>query len=236
MMKCPPRAVLALIAAICLASLGTVSAHVVKSLVLPNVTAFVSSPSAGGDAPIKLVWGDPTTGDTGLRVACFNVANTSPPRVGRPNFPRVTGVGFELPGAPSGFALLTPLDAGWAIIEGVTTELPGHGIVTLDFVLVARTNPTGITPGAPREPRGIPPGQPALRGAGTRFCVSGPFPDLLPDLSTPDPQDTLPTTIEGLINGVVLTFRGAAGSGAGSDLGVWFPPPGTAPRAIPLYP
>ena len=236
MTKCPPRTAIVLIVTFCLVSLATVAAHVVKSLTAAAATAFVSSPSAGGDAPIKLVWGDPSTGDTGIRAVCFNVANTSAVRVDRPDFPRVTAVGFELPGSSSGFSLLSPLDESWKVVEGVTTELPDLGTVTLDFVLVARTNPTGITPGSPREPRGIPPGQPGVRGSGTRFCVSGPFPDLLPDLSTADPEDTVATTIEGLLNGVVVTFRGATGNGAGSDLGVWFPPPGTAPRPVPLYP
>jgi hypothetical protein len=208
----------------------------VKSLRFPELaTAFVSSPTSGSDAPIKISWGDPALGDTGLRVACFNVANTSSARTDRPGFPRVIAVGFELPGSRSGFTLLSPSDGEWEIVEGVTASLPDDGTVTLDFALVTRVNPTGRTPGARRDARGIPPGQPGVRGSGTRFCVSGPFPDTLPDLSTADPGDTVATTIEGLINGVVVTFRGVTGNGAGREAGVWFPPPGTAPRAIPLY-
>ena len=76
--------------------------------------------------------------DTGLRVACFYVANTSPARVDRPDWPRVTSVGFELPGSPSGFSLVAPLDGDWELVEGTRVFLPGHGPVTLDFAIVAR--------------------------------------------------------------------------------------------------
>jgi hypothetical protein len=58
----------------------------------------------------------------------------------------------------------------------------------------------------------------------------------LPNLSTPDPADTVSTTIEGLINGVVVGFHGVDRNHRGIDVGVWFPPPGTEPRAIPLFP
>ena len=64
--------------AICLATLTRVSAHVVRGLTSPGLaTAFVSSPSAGTDAPVRVAWG---IQDTGLGVACFYVANTSAPR------------------------------------------------------------------------------------------------------------------------------------------------------------
>ena len=102
------------------------------------------------------------------------LANPSDERVDRPGWPRVTGVGLELPGAPTGFALLSPLDGNWELSEGVTVSMPGHDPVTLDFAIHARVNPTGRTPGRPHQPRGVPPGQPDLtRGTGTRFCVSG---------------------------------------------------------------
>lgn len=73
----------------------------------------------------------------------------------------------------------------------------------------------------------IPPGQSEVRGSGQPFCVSGPFPD---------------TTIEGIIDGVVVGFHGVQGRGPWNDVGVWFPTvpgtpgPGAVPRAIPLYP
>lgn len=218
------------LALVCTSIVG-LSAHVIVGRTSPTLTtAFVSSPSAGGDAPIRVVWG---ASDTQLRVVCFNAANTSPVRADRPGWPRVTGVGFELPGSPSGFALMAPLDGDWELIEDVRASIPGHASVTLDFALRARVNPTGRTPGRPDDPRGIPPGQPAVRGSGTRFCVSGPFPDLLPNLTTADPLDTIPTTIEALINGVVVAFDGVVGAPRdGSDVGVWDNPA----RIIPMYP
>jgi hypothetical protein len=234
---------LVLFAAISIASLATLSAHVVKGLGSPHLaTAFVSSPSAGADAPIRIAWGTAPVGMTSLRVVCFYAANTSTPRVDRPDWPRVTAVGFELPGAPSGFALMTPIDGDWELVEGVEATVPGPGTVTLDFAIVARVNPTGRTPGKPHDPRGIPPGQLGQRGQGIRFCVSGPFPDVLPNRATADPEDIVPTTIEGLIDGVAVGFHGVEGNDQGTDVGVWFPPlpgttvPGPDPRIIPLYP
>jgi len=157
-------------------------------------------------------------------VVCFYVANTSLPRADRPGWPRITGVGFELPGTLSGFSLLTPLDGDWELVEDVHASLPGHGEVTLDFALVAPANPTGRTPGRPHDPAGIPPGQQAARGAGTRFCVSGPFPASL--------NGTQPTTIEQIINGVVVGFHGIEGDHPSTDVGVW----DNVLRVIPLYP
>jgi len=215
--------------ALVLASLAAVSAHTVKGLQSETLaTAFVSSPSVGGDAPIPLSWGmGDAKVDTGLRVACFYAANSSPKRVDRRGWPRVTVVGFELPGAPSGFALVEPRDGNWELIQGARASLPGHRRVTLDFAVRARVKARG----AP----GLPPGEEAKRGAGTRFCVSGPFPDTLPNLLTEDPNDTVPTTIELLINGVVVLFQGVDDGGNGVDGGVWAP---TLPltRPIPMYP
>jgi hypothetical protein len=216
-------------------SVASVSAHFVKGLGPSGSTsAFVSSPTDGADAPIQLKWGSLAAGDAGLRVVCFYVANTSEPRFDRPDWPRVTGVGFELPGSVSGFALVDPLDADWQLVEGVTTSLGGHGTVTLDFAIVADVNPTGRTPGHPHSPAGIPPGQQGgVRGVGTRFCVSGPFPDTLPGLGS--------TTIERILNGVVVGFHGVDAAHHGTDAGVWFPTPtgttgpGPIPRMIPLY-
>ena len=215
------------------------SAHVIRSVDLgAAVTAFVSSPSGNVDAPIPVLWPttDPTKPiDTGLRVACFNVANSTPPDSADPDWPRITSVGFELPGSPSGFSLLSPLDGDWQLVEGVQKSLGSRGVVTLDFAIVARVNPTGRTPGSPDDPRGIPPGQPAMRGFGTRFCVSGPFPALLPDLRTTVPPGTeMPTTIEGLLNGVVVGFHGVAGQHQGVDAGIWAASPPNQ-RPVPMY-
>jgi hypothetical protein len=104
--------------------------------------------------------------------------------------------------------------------------------VTLDFAIVARHHPVLRWPPPPVEPRGIPPGQQGVRGAGTRFCVSGPFPDTLPNLATEDPLDTVNTSIEGLLNGVVVGFHGVPGNPGGFDAGLWDNPL----RVVPLYP
>ena len=225
-------------AALVLASLAVLSAHGVRGLendVLAR--AFVSSPSAGSDMSIPLSWGSGATGvNTGLRVICFSAANPSPERLDRPGWPRITGVGMELPGAATGFALLSPLDGDWELLEGVTAALPGHDPVTLDFAIRARVNPTGRTPGQPHAPRGVAPGQANNdRTVGQRFCVSGPFPEVLPNLATEQENDTIPATIENLLNGVVVGFRGVADGGDGIDAGVWVPAPPLT-RPIPMYP
>ena len=216
---------IAVCAAALLASLGVLSAHSVRGLASPAATgAFVASPTATADPLIPIRWG---TEDTGLRVFCFLAANTSMANPDRPGWPRITGIGFELPGDREGFSLLAPLDGDWRLVEGTTASLPDHGTVSLDFAIVANVNPTGRAPGQPDDPRGIPPGQKPERAAGLRFCVSGPFPDTLPVLGE--------TTIEKLINGVVVEFDGAEGHHRSTDAGVWYPTPGV-PRVIPLYP
>jgi hypothetical protein len=189
------------------------------------VKAFVSSPTTANDSPVAIQWVNPsstplTTYDTGLRVVCFFVANPSQADPARPDWPRITSVGFELPGAPTGFALVDPVGGDWQLREDVPAKLSGQDI-TLDFTIVAGVNPTGRTPGKPENPLGIPPGQPDLtRGAGTRFCVSGPFPPQL-------------TKIEDILNGVVVGFHGVEGNHQGVDAGVWFSQ--GALRPIPLY-
>lgn len=222
------RTLLALLGAIVLASMAGVSAHVVRSVMNPTfATAFVSSPSGGTDAPVKIMWG---AHDTGLRVICFYTANTSVPRADDADSPRVTAVGFELPQKRSGFSLLQPLDHEWELVEDRNVSIEGRGTVALDFAIVARVNPVGWFHRGPHDPRGIPPGQPAVRGSGTRFCVSGPFPDTLRDLS--DPTKTVATTVEAIISGVVVSFDRLDAHAPSTDLGLWESPL----RSVPLYP
>jgi hypothetical protein len=205
------RIVVLCISVIALAT--TLSAHVIKGLESPTqATAFVSSPSSGTDPLIPIRWGSV---DTGLRVACFNVANTSTERLDRPGSPRIVAAGFELPGDRSGFTLLEPLDERWDLVENVQVILAGE-LVTLDFAVVARTGKYGE--------RGIAPGQAAVRGSGTRFCVSGPFPAEIASGQA--------ATVEQVINGVVVDFVGVAGNRGQSDIGVWDNPA----RIIPLFP
>ena len=194
------KSVLSAIVVTMLASATTLSAHIVRGILFPTLaTAFVSSPSGALDSPIPIAWG---AEDTGLRVACFYVANTSPVVTG--GWPRITAVGFELPGPRSGFSLLAPANADWRVVDNVPASLLGRGNVTLDFVIVAN----GL---------GIPPGQTAARGNGTRFCLSGPFPDGL--------------NIEQLINGVVVGYQAQA-SGPIIEMGLWDSPQ----RTVPLFP
>jgi hypothetical protein len=211
------RLTVLLSAALACASLITVSAHVIRGVASPTLaTAFVSSPSATADQPVKLAWG---TVDTGNRVACFYVANTSAPRLDQPAWPQVSTVGFELPGRPSGFALVEPLDGDWDLVENVAAVVGDLGTVALDFALVPRANPIGNCPhGVPHPAIGLLPGAQPARGSGTRFCVSGPFPDGL--------------SIEQIINGVVVRFHRTQPYGTGLDTGIWDNPQ----RVVPLFP
>jgi hypothetical protein len=211
------RAFVPVLALLLAVSVASVSAHVIRGLGAPTAaTAFVSSPSATADLPIPVVWGTQPSGQTPHRVVCFYVANTSPERADRPGWPRVMGAGFELPGAASGFALIEPLD-GWTLVEGVRPTLAGTP-VSLDVAIIADGRGRG------RDLAGIPPGQAAVRGSGTRFCVSGPFPaEVVPGRAA---------TIEEFINGVVVGFYGVDAQPHGIDLGIWENPA----RVIPLYP
>ena len=204
-----------------IASVATVSGHMVKGLIHDTLaTAFIASPTVSGDATIPISWGSapgPVL-DTGLRVACFHANNTTTPRADDPDWPRITAVGFELPGRLEGFALLSPLDGEWDLVEGAQVSVPNHEKVTLDFALVSRRDRDGKWDKKPRAVDGIPPGQPAERGKGQQFCVSGPFPPTL--------------LIEKIIDGVVVRFRGVE-RGRSIDVGVWHNP---GPRPIPLYP
>jgi len=215
-----------LVAAMLAFALAGVSAHVVTGVLYPSLaTAFVSSPSASQDTPIKIIWG---ATDTGLRVVCFNVANTSPARADDPDWPRITAVGFELPGRPTGFTLMEPR-TGWSLVEGTHADIPGNSRVSLDLAIVAPVNLAGWAQRGPNDPSGIQPGQQGIRGNGTRFCVSGPFPDTLP--SPTDPATPVATTIEHLLNGVIVRFDRLQHGPPLSDFGVW----ANDLRTIPLY-
>lgn len=191
------RTILITAAAIC-TSVAALSGHIVRGILYPGqATAFVSSPTAADDLPIAIRWG---VDDTGLRIACFNVANTSPVLASAPGFPRITAIGFELPGAPAGFSVVGG-NGDWQVTGSVPASLLGRGNVTLDVVMVARGP-------------GLPPGQPATRAASTRFCLSGPFPD--------------GSSIEQILNGVVVGFQTQAG-GPIIDIGIWESPQRAVP-------
>ena len=217
-----------LLAALVVASIAGVSAHTVRGVNFPTAAvAFASSPTGDSDIPIKIAWGGV---DTGLRVVCFSTANTSPQRADDNDWPRVTAVGLELPNTPAGFSLLEPLGAEWELVEGIQATIPNRATVTLDVAIVAKVNPAGLAQQGPNLPLGIPPGQARVRGNGTRFCISGPFPDLLPKLDAPG--ETVATTVELLLNGVVVGFHRVEHAGPSIDVGVW----DNALRRIPLYP
>jgi hypothetical protein len=150
----------------------------------PGLTsALVQSPSASPVDLPQALW------DTGLSVICLKVTNTSPVDT------RITAIGLELPGRASGFALVSPVDAGLTLQENVE-GVPGFPGVTLDVALLTGTNFTG---GRPRL--GLAP------GATPTVCISGPF-----DSSTP---------IETLLNGVFVRFESADPAVDAPDIGVW---------------
>jgi len=177
---------------------------------------------------VKIGWG---ALDTELRVICFYAANISLPRVDDNDWPRVTAIGLELPDAPAGFSLLEPIGDDWELVEGIEATIPNRATVTLDVAIVASVNPAGLAQKGPNLPLGIPPGQQRARGNGTRFCLSGPFPDTLPKLGGA-PGELVNTTIESLLNGVVVGFHRLARGGASTDIGVWE----SSSRVVPLYP
>ena len=114
------------------------------------------NPSPTVDRPVPFF-------NTGLSVACFLITNQSTTDA------NITAFGLLLPGAPDesadgGFALVSPLDRGLTIQEGVA--VPGFPGVNLDFAVMTGGN---FTSGHHRL--GIPPGGPGP----TRVCVSGPF-------------------------------------------------------------
>ena len=135
--------------------------------------------------------------NTGLSVACFRVTNQSPTDA------NITAFGLEIPDLPEnvdGFALVWPVDRGWTIQEDVA--VPGMREISLDFAVMTGNNFTGGN-----QRLGIPPGEPGP----TQVCVSGPF-----NAGSPTPR-----TIETLLNGVFVAFKGGDGASNRLDFGVW---------------
>ena len=176
---------LALVGCTVATSTSVVLAHRVLGRTYPGlVTALVQSPSASPvDLPVPL-W------DTGLSVVCIKVTNTSTVDT------RITSVGLELAGQRSGFALVSPLDAGLSIQENVS-GIPGFPGVALD---VSVGTAGGFTSGRPRL--GLPPSS-----TPTVICLSGPF----------DPK----VPIETVLNGVFVRFDSGDPNSTASDIGVW---------------
>jgi hypothetical protein len=125
------------------------SAHRVIGRKYPTLaTALVQSPNAStSDFPIPL-W------NTGLSVVCLKVTNTSPGDA------RITGLGLDIPGVLSGFALIAPVNSGATLVENVG-PVEGFPGVALDVAVIT-------TPGLDR---GTQP---------TTLCISGPFDPAVP--------------------------------------------------------
>ena len=135
--------------------------------------------------------------NTGLSVACFRVTNQSPTDA------NITALGLEIADLPDdvdGFALVAPVDRGWTLQEDV--HVPGVADVNLDFAVMTGGNFTGG-----HHRLGIPTGEPGP----TRICISGPF----------NAPGQTPKTIETLLNGVFVTFKGGQGASNVLDVGVW---------------
>jgi hypothetical protein len=158
------------------------SAHRVIGVNHPtlNVAAVRSPAASQTDMPVPIF-------DTGLSVVCFKVTNSS-------ESSHITGVGLELPGDLSGFALVSPLDRGWSIEEG--GDARGFPDATMDFAVVMGTHFAG---GRPKQ--GI-----TTADGVVPICVSGPFPSI---------------PIETMLNGVFVGFRGDDPASLGFDIGVW---------------
>lgn len=165
------------------------------------VRARVQSPNASTvDRPIPIA-------GTNLSVACFKIRNSGP------FDSRITAFGLALPPDalnqdPTGFALVSPLNAGFHLIEQVT-QVPGFRDVTLDFALV-----TGAT---------FPGGQPNAGLAFhatefTQFCVSGPFPRR-EITNMPGQYELIP--IEELLNTGVLRVQRVGPNGELGDVALW---------------
>ena len=165
-------------------------AHTIRGVSNPTLAvARLSSPTSSLDRP------QPLGGD--LALACFNVQNRSPFDA------RITAVGLDLPGDLAGFALVSPVGAGFEL-ENEVGQIPRFPMVSLDFALL-----TGRTfaSGNPRD--GLPPST-----TPTQVCVSGPFPR-----DPADPSLFLP--IESLLDHSFVRFKNVGPNGEFSDVGVW---------------
>jgi hypothetical protein len=173
-----------------LVSSGVSRAHTIRGVSNPTLAvARLSSPTSSVDRP------QPLGGN--LALACFNIQNRSPFDA------RITAVGLDLPGDLSGFALVSPVGAGFEL-ENEVGQVPEFPLATLDFALL-----TGRTfaSGNPRD--GLAPST-----TPTQVCVSGPFPC--------DPSDpSLFVPIETLLNDSFVRFKNVGANGDLSDVGVW---------------
>ena len=190
----PSRVSLSLV--LVLLSVGIGYAHNYYSLEgLTAVSARVQSPNATTtDLPIRIP-------GTDLSIMCFKVRNTTP------DDSRITAIGFDLPGSPTGFTLLSPTDGRFQLIEQAS-QVPQLPDVTLDFALV-----TGRTFGGGQPNAGLP-----RSDTPTIFCVSGPFPEE-PDPANPPARRLVP--IEDLLNLGVLRMQRVGLDGEDGDVAVW---------------
>lgn len=181
---------------------GTVAAHTYVGLEHRTlVRARVQSPNASAvDRPIPIP-------DTSLSIACFKLRNSG-------QFDsRITAFGLALPpdalGAPqTGFALISPLNAGFHLIEQVT-RVPGLSNTTLAFALVTGRTFAGGDPQA---------GLAFHATELTQFCVSGPFPRR-EVAGMPGEYELIP--IEQLLNSGVLRVQRVGADGELGDVAVW---------------
>jgi hypothetical protein len=164
--------------------------HTIRGVSNPTLAvARLSSPTSSVDRP------QPLGGD--LALACFNVQNRSPFDA------RITAVGLDLPGELTGFALVSPVGAGFDL-ENEVGQIPGFPLMSLDFALL-----TGRTFASGNPWAGLPPST-----TPTQVCVSGPFPR--------DPADaSLFLPIEKLLDNSFVRFKNVGPNGDVSDVGVW---------------
>jgi hypothetical protein len=164
--------------------------HTIRGVSNPTLAvARLSSPTSSVDRP------QPLGGD--LALACFNVQNRSPFDA------RITAVGLDLPGELTGFALVSPVGAGFDL-ENEAGQIPGFPLMSLDFALL-----TGRTFASGNPWAGLPPST-----TPTQVCVSGPFPR--------DPADaSLFLPIEKLLDNSFVRFKNVGPNGDVSDVGVW---------------
>ena len=112
-------------------------AHTYVGLLDPvNARARVQSPNANvADYPVPIP-------GTDLSVVCFKVRNASP----QPNDSRITAIGFDVPGEATGYALISPLDSAFHLIEQVSL---GTGVRSFSLLEVAAG--TGYVAGRTRS-------------------------------------------------------------------------------------